>query len=348
MPLKKFEDNFSRLCQHLRRTKMSNRIAHAYLFAGDDRELLENFAQSWAQTCACMTPDSDGNACRNCTTCRLFNIQSYPEQLVLRPSSKSRRIPVEEVREFEHQLHLATSRDRLKIGLIVDADCLTPEGQNAFLKTLEEPPPATVLFLLTTQPRQLLPTIRSRCQNISLRKNKNRYDHALELGLFPLLAQLHWNAGAAVGLRIATRLQKIFDSLREQAEQRIGAETDERWATVAEDNPQLLKKLEEERQAKIAAEFTRLRTSLCDAIVSWFQQLFLICAETPTDLLPHPEILTAVEQAGIEIHTPSWNEAEENAHQAAQLVRCLNANVHEKLAVETFTLATTQVRQTRG
>ena len=92
---------------------------------------------------------------------------------VLQPRSKSRLISVEEMRELERRMYLSAPSGVWKIGVIVDADRMNEAAENAFLKTLEEPPQNCLLFLLSAYPEFLLPTIRSRCVNITLQAGEH-------------------------------------------------------------------------------------------------------------------------------------------------------------------------------
>lgn len=342
MPLAQFHDQFPRLCERLLQAKLRSRIAHAYLFVGDDVEFLERFASAWAEVCACVSPLADGNACGACAPCLLLAAGNYPERYDLRPQSRSRRIVVDDVRAFEHQLGLTVPRDRTKLGVIVEAECMGEEAQNAFLKTLEEPSPRTLLLLLSTQPRGLLPTIRSRCQTISLRRNIRSYENALRCGVFPALARLHRNAGAAAGLAVAHQLAQLFGSMHAQAEQAVGAEIDERWASVSLDDAVLKKRLEEERIARVEAEYLRLRRDVADAIQTWFLQLCLVAAGTARADLPHPEIIEAAEDEAGQLPVVSRAEADQNVELTTEFLRYLSASVNERLALDSFCLAVTQ------
>lgn len=87
---------------------------------------------------------------------------------IVRPYGKARFIRVDEIRELEKAMYQAAEADKWKVGVIVDADRMQAAASNAFLKTLEEPPNGCLLMLLTHSPERLLPTILSRCVNISL------------------------------------------------------------------------------------------------------------------------------------------------------------------------------------
>jgi len=342
--LANFRDRFPGVCARLLGARLHNRVGHAYLLAGDSPTLLEEFATAWARVCACLQPTADGDACGRCEPCQLFDRKCYPERYDLRPQSKSRQILVDEVRAFEHQLSLATSRDRLKVGVLAEADCMNEQAQNAFLKTLEEPTRYTLLLLYSAAPRTLLPTIRSRCQNVSLLENRKSYDVVINVGLFPVLARLRRNAGAAIALATASRLSVILAGLQQQAEATVGDEHDQRWNTVAADDKALKKKLEEGRTAKVQAEYTRLRGDVGDALQTWFLQEQLAAGGVEPAALPHPELLAAAEDQGACLRDLTWEEANENVAWANELVRCLDGHVNERLALEAFCLSVCQIR----
>ena len=95
---------------------------------------------------------------------RLDSTQSeHPDLFHLRPSGKARIITVEKTRELISNLNRTSNQGGCKVALIHEADRMRKEAANAFLKTLEEPPPGTYLLLLSSKPYSLLATIRSRC-----------------------------------------------------------------------------------------------------------------------------------------------------------------------------------------
>jgi len=86
----------------------------------------------------------------------------------VRPRSKSRKIAVDDIRDLEKMMHQSSPEGTWKIGVIVDADRMGDSAENAFLKTLEEPPRESLLLLLSSEPEKLLATVWSRCVHISL------------------------------------------------------------------------------------------------------------------------------------------------------------------------------------
>ena len=93
---------------------------------------------------------------------------------IIRPHSKSRIIKVDDIRELEKAMFQAAEASKWKVGVVIDADRMQAAAANAFLKTLEEPPNGCLLLLLTHSPERLLPTILSRCVNITLMSSEDQ------------------------------------------------------------------------------------------------------------------------------------------------------------------------------
>ena len=166
----------------IRRALSSGRTHHAYLFDGPEGIGKRTAAMALAGRLLCesggLAPDAD--ACGDCTSCRLVASNNHPDfhpihrglhKLHPDPSvrrSKGLFLAVDVVRHFViASAGLKPSRGRARVFLIREAERMNDGAQNALLKTLEEPPGASRLILLTTAVSRLLPTIRSRCQIVS-------------------------------------------------------------------------------------------------------------------------------------------------------------------------------------
>src|SRR5581483_3689892 len=90
----------------------------------------------------------------------------HPDWIQVQPVDDSRQIRIEQVRDLAQELSLTSHQGGYKVGVLSPADVLNRFAANALLKTLEEPPPRTVLILVATQPSRLPATILSRCQRI--------------------------------------------------------------------------------------------------------------------------------------------------------------------------------------
>ena len=144
-----------------------DRVAHALLLhdaPGAGGALL---AQWLARRLLCTGPSR--RPCGGCAACRAVNEARHPDFLRLQPPEDSQQIRIEQVRELSAELALASHQGGYKVVLIDPAEAMNRFAANALLKTLEEPPPRTVLMLVTTQPSRLPATVRSRCQCVRIR-----------------------------------------------------------------------------------------------------------------------------------------------------------------------------------
>ncbi len=157
--------------QLLQRSLARGRLAHGYLFTGDPLDELEGLAKTLAKTLSCLQPSGKPGAptdcCDACLNCRKIENGNHADVHWVRPESKSRVIVIEQMRELMHEINLKPTEAGYKVGIIVAADRLNDKAANAFLKTLEEPPPKSVLILLTTEPQRMLETIVSRCLRLN-------------------------------------------------------------------------------------------------------------------------------------------------------------------------------------
>jgi len=150
----------------LRTALSSGRLAHAYLFSGPRGSGKTSAAKILARCIDCElgpTPDPD-NTCDNCLA-----ILAGTALDVIEVDAASNR-GIEEIRALRESVKFAPASMRMKVFIIDEAHMLTREGANAFLKTLEEPPPHAVFILATTAPESLPPTILSRCQRYAFRR----------------------------------------------------------------------------------------------------------------------------------------------------------------------------------
>ena len=173
------------LAQAFDRAWRRGRLAHAYFFAGPPGVGKHLFAVELAKALLCeagppphppLSPwGGEGRvrgwleACDRCPACHLIGAGTHPDFFAAGRPADSPNLPIEVVRELCQNLALKPARGRGKVAVLDDADDLhDPITQhaaaNAFLKTLEEPPPGSVLILIGTSPDQQLPTILSRCQ----------------------------------------------------------------------------------------------------------------------------------------------------------------------------------------
>jgi DNA polymerase-3 subunit delta' len=154
------------LAEAFRRAVRRGRLAHAYLFTGPPGVGKYLFAVELAKALLCEGPGETGelDACDRCPSCVLVEASTHPDFYQATRPADAHEFPIELMRDLCQSFSLRSARGRGKVVLIEDADDLNEESANCFLKTLEEPPPGSVLILVGSSADRQLPTIVSRCQ----------------------------------------------------------------------------------------------------------------------------------------------------------------------------------------
>ena len=156
--------------QILEKTLRSGRVPSSYLFYGQESVGKRFTAIEVCKALNCETL-SPVDSCDKCPSCLKIEKRIHPDLFILEPtkSSPSARkaiIRIEEVRELQKKLAYLPYEGNTKVAIINNAERMTPQAANSFLKTLEEPPTKTLIILIASNPHQLLPTVVSRCQGI--------------------------------------------------------------------------------------------------------------------------------------------------------------------------------------
>jgi len=193
----------------LKAARKAGRLAHAYLLTGPRGSGKEWLAMQMAAE-VLETPAPS----------------SHPDYHSVAPESKSRRIVIEQMRAMEQTLQMKPMRGRTKVAVIHDADRLQPQAANAFLKTLEEPPPGCHIFLLTTLPDAILETIVSRCIAVPLRAVAGGRE-AVRSPLAAALTEALLKSGGpdiAAAMRFTRTFQQTTAAVREQLTRELETE----------------------------------------------------------------------------------------------------------------------------
>ena len=150
--------------EHVTRTLKSalltNKLAHAYLFAGPQGVGKTSCARILAKSLNCEKGPTV-KPCGVCPACAEINEGQSLDVIEIDGASNR---GIDEIRTLRENVKFAPLRGKNKIYIIDEVHMLTPEAFNALLKTLEEPPPFVKFIFATTQPQKVLPTILSRCQ----------------------------------------------------------------------------------------------------------------------------------------------------------------------------------------
>jgi len=157
----------------LARAVGEGRVGCGYLLTGPVGIGKRTLARALTARLVCAMAGAGGggggaDACGTCAHCTRVGAGTHPDVRVVTRDEDRRDIRTEQVRELSRWLALRPLMAARKVAVIEGADCLNEHGQNALLKTLEEPPGASVIVLTATRASQLLPTVRSRCQHVRL------------------------------------------------------------------------------------------------------------------------------------------------------------------------------------
>jgi DNA polymerase-3 subunit delta' len=152
--------------RRLRDAAAAGRLPHSLLVLSVPGLGAEQLVSWIAALALCESPDM--RPCGKCPSCRLLGADSHPDAHVIRVEEDALQIKVDQVRALIDSLTHKSYRGGYKIGIIEGAESLNTNGANAFLKTLEEPTPNTVLIMVARPSHRLPATIASRCLRLSL------------------------------------------------------------------------------------------------------------------------------------------------------------------------------------
>ncbi len=332
--------------QLLQRSLARGRLGHAYLFSGDALEELETLARTLAKTLNCQHPVKTSgvatDCCDECLSCRKIENETHGDIQWARPESKSRVITIDQTRELTREIQLKPTEAQFKVAVIVGADRLNAQAANAFLKTLEEPPPKSILILLTTEPSRILETILSRCLRLNFSAETARplaAEHAYWLQQFSSAAAAEQKSLFGRYRLLDSLLQRL-GAIKAQVDETLSARSPlEKYSDAEKD---LREKWEDELTAAIEAEYRRRRTEVLRLLQWWLRDVWLSTLRSSTatedghtlavgeQLLHLPQIAGADEVA----KRINPRQAQENLQVLEQTQRLLHSNVQEALALE--------------
>lgn len=311
----------------IRRAVERGRIAHAYLFLGPDGIGKRLTAHRLAQSLFCQRiPDEQLDACGECPACRQMLAGTHPDLLTIGCPEGKRELPLplilgpEDNRGREgllHDLSLHPMNAARRIAIIDDADKMNEESANALLKTLEEPPPGAILFLISPSLETLLPTIRSRCQKV-------QFAPLTDDELSGLLVELGWESDSAAADAIAALSEGSLATARQLLDPQLRKLRD-----------QLLALLEQPEVSSVSLADELI--ALIDEIASDIPQQRQVAGWLLRFAIDHYRRTIEVGLSGVQDCGPTWNallahtggdvlEASDLA--AAAIDRCVLADLH--------------------
>ena len=298
----------------------NNRVSHAYILNGERGSGKKMLANLFAMTLLCETGDNE--PCGKCHSCKQAESGNHPD-IIRVTHEKPNSISVDDIRtQVNNTVDIKPYQGPYKVYIIPQADMMTPQAQNAILKTIEEPPSYAVFLLLTENAETLLPTINSRCVMLKLRNIKDTLikKYLMENLEIPdykadmCTAFAQGNMGRAIMLANSNH----FNEIREEA-------------------VQLLKHISEMELNEIVASVKNISvykleiTDYLDIIMIWYRDVLLYKATKEIDKVVFKDQLQSIkEQArkssyeGIELILESLEKAKAR----------LKANVNFDLVME--------------
>ena len=152
-----------KIVDRLRAKLRAERFPHGLIFSGPEGVGKHTCARMIAKALNC-TKAATGDFCGECSSCRRIDSGTHPDVMTITVEEEASQIRIAQVRQILSMLDLKPLEGGSKVFLIDPADLLNPEASNALLKGLEEPPEDSFFILVTVNVRELLLTVRSRCQ----------------------------------------------------------------------------------------------------------------------------------------------------------------------------------------
>ena len=157
----------SHITTTLKNSILNNHLAHAFLFCGPRGVGKTTCARILAKTINCTNVTKEGEACNTCESCVSFE---KGVSLNIHELDAASNNSVDDIRTLVEQVRFAPQAGKYKVYIVDEVHMLSSSAFNAFLKTLEEPPPFAIFILATTEKHKILPTILSRCQIFDFRR----------------------------------------------------------------------------------------------------------------------------------------------------------------------------------
>ena len=261
--------------------------------------------------------------------------RTHPDIAWLEPQSKSRQILIDQVREDLIRPFSQTSfSGGWKVGVILCADRMNTQSANALLKTLEEPPPRSLLLLITDEPQSLLPTISSRCQRIALTAEDDEVSRVTRLHsqaagkhwkepLFDILCELPPASTPEAGL-LTGRLIVLLNELKKEF-------IDEESERLPEDLP--AKEAKALLDGRSTARLIEARAEILRMMLRWQRDVLMLVLEQGEETLHFPEAKEALAHQAL---VCTRAEALKRITAVETAARQLDRNLPAELVFESF------------
>jgi DNA polymerase-3 subunit delta' len=279
-------------------------------------------------------PDPSGqplDCCDACLNCRRIDSGNHPDVQWVRPESKLRVVTIKQIRDVIQTIELKPTEADYKVAMIVGADRMNVQAANAFLKTLEEPPPRSIIILLTCAVERVLETILSRCLRLHFAGEAGaKMDAAAQAWIENFASSASQPQKSLITrYKLLSLITQKLEQIREATEKQLEANSPlTRYPDAEKDTRE---RWEAELNAAIEAEYRRQRAELLLLLQWWLRDVWLSTLDITDSDLALPQLRSATGDIARRL-TP--RDASENLQQLERLQRQLGTNVQESLALE--------------
>ena len=323
------------IIEHLQNAVTMDKVSHAYIINGPDKSGKMMLAEAFAQTLECekledvvknAAQPSDVEPCMECHSCKQALSDNQPD-IIYVSHEKPNTISVDDIRaQINNDIAIKPYSSPYKIYIMNEAEKMTPQAQNAILKTLEEPPEYAVIMLLTSNVNALLPTILSRCVVLNMKPVadelvRNYLMHQLQVPDYKAevcVAFARGNIGKAKSLASS----EDFDNIKNEA-------------------LSLLKYIQDMDLSEITAAIKKITeyklqiNDYLDLIAIWYRDVLLFKATSDVNHLVFREEISAIRRVA---QRSSYEGIEEVIEALDKAKRRLDANVNFDLTMELLML----------
>lgn len=308
------------IINYIRNAVREDQVSHAYILNGDRGAGKKLLANLFATTLLC--EKGGPNPCNECHSCKQAESGNHPD-IIRVTHEKPNSIGVDDIREqVNNTIMIKPYQGPYKIYIIDHADMMTPQAQNALLKTIEEPPAYAVIMLLTENAQMLLPTINSRCVMLKLRYIK---DTLIKKYLMETMGIPDYKADVCtafaqgnMGRAIMLANSEHFNEIREEA-------------------VQLLKYIHEMELSEIVQAVNRVTvykleiTDYLDIIMIWYRDVLLYKATKDIDKVVFKDQISYIKE---QAKKSSYEGVEQILKSLETAKARLKANVNFDLVME--------------
>ena len=305
--------------EHLQNAISAKKISHAYIINGEKSSGKEFIARVFAMTLQCEKGGTE--PCQECHSCKQALSDNQPD-IIYVSHEKPNTISVDDIRaQINNDIAIKPYSSPYKIYIMNEAEKMTPQAQNAILKTLEEPPEYAVIMLLTSNVNSLLPTILSRCVVLNMKPVRNYLMHQLQVPDYKAevcVAFARGNIGKAKSLASS----EDFDNIKNEA-------------------LSLLKYIQDMDLSEITAAIKKITeyklqiNDYLDLIAIWYRDVLLFKATSDVNHLVFREEISAIRRVA---QRSSYEGIEEVIEALDKAKRRLDANVNFDLTMELLML----------